>query len=71
MNIATVFPAKRSARFVAAACLAAIATSAQAEIDVVTNLMAGQHYVAGTVSCVSADDIAGQCTYTMAPGSDW
>lgn len=63
---------KRRAGLVAAACLAAIAAPAQATDGVTTPLMAGQHYVAGTVTCtLGSNEISGECVYTTAPGSDW
>lgn len=76
MNMTAKISFKRSAQFGVAACLAALAAPAQAT-SVTTPLIAGQHYVAGSVSCsVNLDPTSnptgnGQCVYTMAPGSDW
>lgn len=72
MNMFGKFLAMRSVRVVASACAATLVAMAQAAITISTPLMAGQHYVAGTVACsMSGDEINGQCVYTMTPGSDW
>lgn len=73
MNTTAKIFLKRSAQLGAAACLAALVAPAQAQMtSVTTPLIAGQNYVAGSVSCsINPDNVTGQCVYTMAPGSDW
>ncbi len=73
MNMTAKISLKRCAQLGAAACLAALVAPAQAQMTPVTTpLIAGQNYVAGSVSCsTNPDNVTGQCVYTMAPGSDW
>ena len=73
MNMTVKISFKRSAQLGLATFLAALVAPAQAQMTPITTpLMAGKHYVAGSVGCsVNPDGVTGQCVYTMAPGSDW